>query len=286
MGRLTLHILLSFAQFEREIISERTRDKMSAARRQGKWAGGAPALGYDVDPVCKRLVVNEVEAEQVRTIFALYLEHQALLPVVAELARRGWLGKRWLTRRGQVRGGRPFTKTSLRELLTNVLYVGQVRHHGKLFDGEQPALVDRETWQRVQALLRKPAGLAERLRGQALLSGLLYCGPCGCAMTPAHARKGVRRYRYYVCTQAQKRGWRTCPSRSVPAAAIERFVLEELGQSRPMSRVSLGALPPEQQRRLVHDRVERIDYDRGQGKVAITYRSGATIRSNLGESQP
>jgi site-specific DNA recombinase len=118
-----------------------------------------------------------------------------------------------------------------------------------------------------------------------LLSGLLHCGPCGCAMTPAHASKGVRRYCYYVCTQAQKRGWRTCPSRSVPAAAIERFVLEELGHSRPTSRVSLGALP-EQQRRLVHERVERIDYDRGQGKLAITYRSNSTTCSNPGETQP
>jgi site-specific DNA recombinase len=114
MGRLVLNVLLSFAQFEREIIAERTRDKMAATRRKGKWSGGMPVLGYDLDPRGRRLQVNEEEeAERVRAIFTLYLEHQAHLPVVQELARRGWVGKRWQTRNGCHRGGRPFTKTSL-----------------------------------------------------------------------------------------------------------------------------------------------------------------------------
>src|SRR2546422_4461247 len=97
MGRLVLNILLSFAQFEREIIAERTRDKVAATRRKGKWSGGTPLLGYDLDPRGGRLVVNEDEAGRVRAVFALYLEHQALLPVVQELERRGWLRKRWRT---------------------------------------------------------------------------------------------------------------------------------------------------------------------------------------------
>jgi hypothetical protein len=105
MGRLTLNILLSFAQFEREIIAERTRDKMSAARKKGKWVGGQPALGYDVAPQGGRLLVNEDEAARVRGIFELYLEHQSLIATVQELARRGWTNKRWTTREGCVRGG-------------------------------------------------------------------------------------------------------------------------------------------------------------------------------------
>ena len=113
MGRLVLNVLLSFAQFEREIIAERTRDKMAATRRKGKWSGGTPVLGYDLDPRGRRLHVKDEEATRVRAIFALYLEHQALLPVVQELARRGWVGKRWQTRHGRPRGGRPFDKTSL-----------------------------------------------------------------------------------------------------------------------------------------------------------------------------
>jgi hypothetical protein len=119
---------LSFAQFEREIIAERTRDKMAATRRKGKWSGGTPVLGYDLDPRGRRLHVNDEEATRVRAIFALYLEHQALLPVVQELARRGWVGKRWQTREGRPRGGRPFDKNSLYRLLTNVLYAGKVRY--------------------------------------------------------------------------------------------------------------------------------------------------------------
>src|SRR5947209_12845656 len=97
MGRLILNVLLSFAQFEREIIAERTRDKIAATRRKGKWTGGTPILGYDVDPQANRLVVNAQEAELVRAIFALYLEQQALVAVVEELERRGWVNKRWLT---------------------------------------------------------------------------------------------------------------------------------------------------------------------------------------------
>src|SRR6478736_7829433 len=119
MGRLMLNVLLSFAQFEREIISERTRDKIAATRRKGKWAGGWPVLGYDVDPRGFRLVVNAEEAERVRAIFALYLEHQALLAVVEELNRRGWRTKEWQTRKGARRGDRPFTRTNLYKLLTN-----------------------------------------------------------------------------------------------------------------------------------------------------------------------
>ncbi|MGB9610557.1 MAG: recombinase family protein, partial [Bryobacteraceae bacterium] len=118
LGRLTLNILLSFAQFEREMIAERTRDKMSAARRKGKWVGGNPVLGYDVRPEGGALVVNEEEAAQVRAIFALYLELGSLLPVVEELSRRGWTLKRWTTRDGKTAGGKTFTRPRLHQLLT------------------------------------------------------------------------------------------------------------------------------------------------------------------------
>jgi DNA invertase Pin-like site-specific DNA recombinase len=142
MGRLILNVLLSFAQFEREIISERTRDKIAATRRKGKWAGGHPILGYDVDPQGFRLVVNADEAERVRAIFKLYLQHESLLPVVQELERRGWRNKRWTTRKGHERGGKPFTKTSLYKLLTNVAYTGKVRYKDEVYDGEHAAIVE------------------------------------------------------------------------------------------------------------------------------------------------
>jgi site-specific DNA recombinase len=231
MGRLTLNLLLTFAQFEREMIAERTRDKMSASRRKGKYVGGAPILGYDVDPVRKRLVVNEDEAARVRAIFGLYLEHQALLPVVKEMDRRGWTNKRWVTRSSVERGGRPFTKTYLHQLLTNVSYVGKIRYKDEIHDGEQHAIIGADVWQRVQGLLGRngrSGGAEARNKFGALLRGLLHCVPCGCSMIASHTTRGQRRYRYYTCTNAQKRGWDACPSKSVPAGEIERFVIEQI----------------------------------------------------------
>src|SRR5207253_10222321 len=218
------------AQFEREIIAERTRDKIAATRRKGKWTGGTPILGYDVDPQANRLVVNAPEAERVRAIFDLYLQHQALVPVVEELERRGWVNKRWQTKAGHQRGGLRFTKTNLYRLLTNVSYAGRVRYKAEVHAGEHPAIVEAETFERVQALLRRngPGCGRARTRGSALLQGVLRCAPCGCSMTPAHTKRGSRRYRYYTCTNAQKRGWPACPSRSIPAAEMDKVVLAQI----------------------------------------------------------
>jgi site-specific DNA recombinase len=223
---------LSFAQFEREIIAERTRDKMAATRRKGKWSGGTPVLGYDLDPRGRRLHFNDDEAKRVCVIFALYLEQQALLPVAQELARRGWVGKRWQTRSGRQRGGRPFTKTGLYRLLTNVTYAGKVRYKDEVHDGEQAAIIDLDTFRRVQALLQShgpEVGPPSVHRFIALLKGLLHCVPCACAMTPAHTtRKGGLGYRYYTCVHAQKSGWQNCPSKSIPAGRIEQLVVEQI----------------------------------------------------------
>jgi site-specific DNA recombinase len=122
IGRLTLNILLSFAQFEREIISERTRDKMAAARKKGKWAGGPPTLGYDV--VDQKLIVNEPEAQQVREIFDLYLDRRSVMAVAQELNDRGWTTKRWNTKAGAAKGGFRWSKDNVYALLRNVAYVG------------------------------------------------------------------------------------------------------------------------------------------------------------------
>jgi site-specific DNA recombinase len=278
MGRLVLNVLLSFAQFEREIIAERTRDKVAATRRKGKWSGGLPVLGYDLDPRGRRLHVNDEEAECVRAIFALYLEHQALLPVVQELARRGWVGKRWQTRKGRTREGRPFTKTSLYRLLTNVIYAGKVRYKDEVHDGEQPALIDADTFQRVQALLRchgPEVGAPSLNRFPSLLKGLLRCVPCGCAMTPAHTtRKGSQRYRYYTCVRAQKNGWQSCPSKSIPAAPIEQLVLgqiQQMGRDPQVLQQVLTQVRQEDDARLAELETERgsleRDLVRGQGEL-------------------
>ncbi len=144
MGRLTLNILLSFAQFEREIIGERIRDKLAAQRRRGKWAGGIPVLGYDVDRsnASPKLVVNAEEARRVRQIYKQYLQLGSLLPVVHWLDKREWCNKTWTTKKGLPRGGRPFDKPAVHSLLTNPIYAGKVKHKEDQFDGEHEAIIE------------------------------------------------------------------------------------------------------------------------------------------------
>ncbi len=228
MGRLVLNVLLSFAQFEREMISERTRDKIAAARRKGKWSGGMPILGYKV--VKTKLVVDTVEARRVRDIFQMYLDRQSLLAVVRELDHRKWRTKRWTTRKGTERGGRPFDKGKLYQLLTNVACVGKVRYKDEVHQGEHEPIVDAEVFNQVQTLLARNArsGGAVRNKHGALLRGILRCSACDCSMSHSFSSKASRQYRYYVCTKAQKQGWQACPSPSVPAGEIERFVVEEI----------------------------------------------------------
>ena len=153
LGRLVLNILLSFAQFEREMISERTRDKIAATRRKGKWSGGAPVLGYDVRTM--RLVINDAEAYQVREIFDLYLRLGTLIAATKELNGRGWRTKAWTTKKGRQRGGYVFTKTRLYKLLTNAIYIGKLRYKKEVHTGEHQAIVGAEVFQRVQECLKK-----------------------------------------------------------------------------------------------------------------------------------
>jgi DNA invertase Pin-like site-specific DNA recombinase len=155
LGRLTLNILLSFAQFEREIIAERTRDKMSAARRKGKWVGGRPVLGYDIAPDGGKLMVNEEEAQQVRAIFVLYLEHRSLLAVVDHIQRRQWTTKRWTTKAGRLHVGRSLTQQDVVVLLTNRIYAGKVHYQGQTYPGEHAAIIEERVWHRVQRMLKE-----------------------------------------------------------------------------------------------------------------------------------
>jgi len=229
MGRLILNVLLSFAQFEREMISERTRDKIAAARRKGKWSGGMPILGYTV--VKTKLVVDPAEAELVRQIFAMYLERRSLLAVVKELNARGWRTKRWTTKKGEARGGRVFGKNALYQLLTNVVYLGNVRYKDEVHAGEHEAIVEPPVFEKVQALLLQNGqngGREVRNKHGALLRGLLHCAACNCGMSHSFTSKGTRQYRYYTCQNAQSRGWEACPSPSIPAGEIERFVVDEI----------------------------------------------------------
>ena len=219
MGRLTLNILLSFAEFERQLVSERTRDKVSAARKKGKWMGGIPVLGYDTDRDRTRLVVNEAEAAQVREIFTIFLREQSLVKTLEEIDRRAWRLKSWTTRHGETHVGQCFNRHSLTRLLSNVLYIGEVPYQGEMYRGEQAAIVERKTWNQADRLLekeRRGAPRAERNAQGALLKSVLRCARCGSAMLAGYTMRQGRRMRTISARQRRsgergraRAGW--CP---------------------------------------------------------------------------
>lgn len=187
--------------------------------------------GLLLSPGGSKLIVNNDEARRVRTIFDIYLRQEKLIPVVQELDRRGWNTKTWVTRKGQPRGGRPFDKNSLFKMLTNPVYLGKVKYRDELHAGEHAAIVDDQVWQRAQTVLHRNGrngGAAVKNKYGALLRGLVRCVPCDASMGHCYSAKGPRRYRYYVCMHAQKRGWQACPSKSVPAGELERFVIDQI----------------------------------------------------------
>lgn len=261
MGRLVLNILLSFAQFEREMISERTRDKMSAARRKGKWLGGIPVLGYTVKD--SRLVVDADEAVRVKEIFELYLDLRSTVRLAQELNNRGWRNKSWTTKSGKLCGGKEFTKNTVSNLLTNVTYIGKVQYKTEIHPGEHSAIIDIETFNRVQTILTRNAGSRCKVKQgkhNALLQGLLRCATCNCAMSHSYSKKGPKLYRYYVCQNAQKKGWDVCPSPSLPAHEIEKFVIEQIrgiGHDPSVIRDTLTQVGVQ-----MHQRVEQIKQEK------------------------
>lgn len=287
MGRLTLNILLSFAQFEREIIAERTRDKIAAARRRGQWSGGRPILGYDLVPREHRLTIHLEEAEQVRTIFGMYLEKESLLSTAQALNARGWTTKRWTTANGKTIGGRLFDRANLHHLLTNVAYIGRVRYRDETHPGQHEAIVDLPRWEKVQRLFRRNArnaGSFLRNKHGALLKGLLRCKACDAAMVQMVSRKGPKLHRYYVCTKAQKRGYDQCPTGTILAPPLEREVCEHLRMAARMMKRTNGVaseweallsddwndLPPVEQARLIRLILQRAEYDGRTQGVTLT----------------
>jgi site-specific DNA recombinase len=206
LGRLTLNILLSFAQFEREIISERTRDKQVLARKRGKWTGGHVPLGYDLEGSC--LVVNAGEADRVRQIFEWYLEGQTVYGIVAKCEDLGWHNKQWTTKDGKLYGGHPMRKCHLYNILANPLYAARIRADGEVVKANHAPAVDDQTFDLVQQKLKENTrnpGTEHRPRLESLLRGLLYCTCCGSAMSPSYSTSKDRRYRYYVCLRASQR---------------------------------------------------------------------------------
>jgi site-specific DNA recombinase len=228
MGRLTLNVLLSFAQFEREVTSERIRDKIAASKRKGLWVGGMAPLGYDTKD--RKISVNEAEADRVRIVFRSYLRLGSLNLLMAELRRRGIVTKVRTLKTGKTVGGIPFTRGPLAHLLRNRFYVGEVSFKGEVLIGEQPAIVDRGLFDAVQAKLTEKMRnhTTARMKSEALLVGRIF-DDRGNRMSPSHARKGGVKYRYYLSSALlQGTAERAGSVRRVPAVEIETQVIKSV----------------------------------------------------------
>jgi DNA invertase Pin-like site-specific DNA recombinase len=228
MGRLTLNVLLSFAQFEREVTAERIRDKIAASKKKGMWMGGAPPLGFDVQD--KRLVANNAEAVTVRRLFDLYLQIRSVRQLKAAADAEGIVTKRRSLSGGWVKGGQPFSRGNLYQLLSNPIYVGDIAHKGQIYAGQHSAIVDRNTWDAVQAVLsdntvarRAPKNLSS----PCILTGLVF-DETGDRLTPSHAVKAGVHYHYYVSQRLINALKTDETGRRLPAQQLEQAVLAEL----------------------------------------------------------
>ncbi|ABK45417.1 Resolvase, N-terminal domain [Magnetococcus marinus MC-1] len=230
MGRLTLNILLSFAQFEREIAAERIQDKFAASRRKGMWMGGHPILGYDIQN--RALVINQQEADQVRFIFQRYSECGSPTITLKGMADKGITNKTWTNGSGKLRIGTPFNKSTLNRLLKNRVYIGEVVHKGNIYPGLHEAIISQELWDKVEQTIKlnnRPNSIIPKGQTPFPLRGLVHCKHCGMAMTPTQTKKnGQVQYRYYSCSGARKGVTENCPLPNVPAGDIERLVLAQV----------------------------------------------------------
>ena len=296
MGRLTLNVLLSFAQFEREVTAERIRDKIAASKRKGKWMGGITPLGYD--NIDKKLIINAKEAETVKMLFQLYLQHGTVSKVKSEADRIGLITKVRSHNNLKMRGGLPFSHGHLYQLLTNPVYVGDIKHGKKVYPGEHDQIIDQECWDAVWAKLQENAVTRQSLTNQKsnhLLTGLMYDAN-GDKLSPTACNKLGKIYRYYTSHRLMRTkrqdpdGWR------LPADHIENIVIRKLtlffkdqtlfmdkmggcatGPSSIMHLLDqanlfadqLLSLPTIDKRSMLQSIIERIDFGTGNMLIAL-----------------
>lgn len=283
MGRLTLNVLLSFAQFEREVTAERIRDKIAASRQKGIWMGGSVPLGYTVAD--RKLQVDETEAEQVRFIFRRYLEMPSVLALRNDLEDRGYLTKRRVLSKGKTVGGIPFYKGPLAYLLKNRVYIGESRHGDKHYPGQHSPIIDRELFDAVQAKIAASAVTHKNVRAasEAILMGKIY-DDAGNRMSPVSTQKGTIRYRFYVSSALTIKSKKTAGSvKRISASPLEAAVVDALRARFPIDE---GSVPTQQlenlgerpcttaERQLVQKHVEQVTLS--ANSLLITLKPNAT----------
>jgi DNA invertase Pin-like site-specific DNA recombinase len=262
MGRLTLNVLLSFAQFEREVTGERIRDKIAASKKKGMWMGGMPPLGYKAND--HKLIVIDSEAETVRHIFRRYAALGSVRLLQQELEAHGIRGKRWTSTAGRRWGGKPIVRGALYRMLQNRIYRGEIVHKDQHYPGEHMPIVDEGLWDEVQTKLAANAvehRNGEKMKNASLLTGLLFDG-AGHRMTPTHAIKKGTRYRYYVSRPLISESRADTPDGlRTPAGDIEQLVTTRIGRFLSEPARVFEALAPyvetaAQQRQMLHRAAE------------------------------
>lgn len=220
VGRLMLNIILSFAQYERELAGERIRDKIAASRKQGLWMGSRVPLGYEVKE--KKLVVNEKEAELVKHIFEEFVNLKSIIKVTKELNKKGYRTKGYKDKQGE-----EFKKATVKRILTNATYIGLVSHKGMLYCGKQEAIINQELWKKVKENFSTREQIRTK-RAAVLLKGIMRCCECNSSMQPTYTKKKNREYRYYVCGSHLK--GRVCKAKdqTIAAGEIELLIIEKM----------------------------------------------------------
>lgn len=231
MGRLMLNVLLSFAQYERELTSERIRDKFEASCKLGMWMGGIPPLGYD--PKERKLEINKKESRLIKQIYKRFLETSSVTETARTMNKLGYKTKTWESEKGRLYIGKEFSKKAIRHIIQNPVYAGKITHKGNVYEGNHNPIIDTEIWEKAQSIFKtrdsQITNSTTRISAPPLLKGLLICGCCGASMTPSYCvKKSGIRYRYYTCSSKHRLTSEKCLIRTISAAEVEGLVTEQV----------------------------------------------------------
>lgn len=234
VGRLMLNVMLSFAQYERELTGERIRDKIDASKKKGIWMGGVIPLGYDVND--RKLIINQDEAKIINTLFAIFIKTGSVTETARELNRLNFTTKTWISNSGKIQRGRRFNKASVRRIITNPLYNGKIRHKkhlGQIYQGLHEAIISDQIWQEANNIIKiNPSSQIitpiSRINSAPLLKGIITCAICGSKMTPTYTVKKAKRYRYYICSASSKGNNDACKVGRIPAFDTENIIIRQI----------------------------------------------------------
>lgn len=280
MGRLTLNILLSFAQFEREIISERTRDKMSAARRKGKFAGGRAPFGYIIDRKNTKLLVDEKERENIKFMFETFTKVKNTGDLRRILAERNIEHREITHANGKTCEARRFGKQTVYSMLRNPVYIGKVLHNGEVFDGEHEPIITEELFNAVNEILNRNRAFTKyrnESKANGLFKGLLFCKSCNASMWLTYTKKKSGPFYYYVCNTAKLRGYDKCPTKTINQKVIEEVIIKKLINKAVINEITWANWDYFNKTDCLRSVLKKICYDGVESKIEIVLQNDITI---------